>query len=463
MGRITIVGTGWSAKQLTLEAVEALTGGARIILHTERCGCAQWLNEKDIAFTSVDSLYEACEDFDEHAYKAADLVLGAAKDTDVVYGVFDIRDRSAQLLAKQNLDGLRVIPGPPLEGALLAYAQGETRVVEASDWEDVHPAARENCLIRELDSRELAAEVKLRLMEVYPEESDVWLLNAGVEPVSLPLYELDRGEVYDHRTCVLVPAQRSIRALERFDFEHLNEIMRLLCGPNGCPWDRVQTHASLRTCMLEEAYEVMDAIDEGDMDHLYDELGDVLMQVVIHAEIARRHGEFDISDVTTAICEKLIRRHTHIFGSDSAEDAEQVLALWSRNKMAERGQHSQTEILRSVTRTLPALLRAVKVLKRSADAGLKDTDIAAVSGRCAGQVSALPGAKDAEIALGDALLSLAGVARLMDVDPEIALNGAVNRLIERFESIEQEIVGNGAAFTDLSEATLRKYWDSVKL
>ena len=461
MGSISIIGTGWSAGQLTLEAARTLAGGARVLLHTDRCDCARWLREKGIEFESLDGLYETCEDFDEHARAAADAVLRAAESGDVVYCVADIRDRSAQLLASKT--AVHVIPGPPVEGALLALALGESRTVEASDWESFHLSARENCLIRELDSRELAAEVKLRLMEVYPEEETVWLLGGETEPISIPLYELDRGGLYDHRTCALIPAQRSITQLERYDFEHLNEIMRLLCGPGGCPWDRAQTHASLRTCMLEEAYEVMDAIDEGDMDHLYDELGDVLMQVAIHAEIARRHGEFDISDVTTAICEKLIRRHTHVFGSDTAEDEEQVLALWSRNKMSERGQQTRTEALRSVTRTLPATLRAVKVLKRCAEAGLKDQDAATAVCRCADQIAALADADDRERALGEALLSLAGVARLMDVDPEIALNGAVDRLIARFEAVEREIHENSEDFTDLSKEKLRKYWDSVKL
>ena len=108
---------------------------------------------------------------------------------------------------------------------------------------------------------------------------------------------------------------------KKMTMDEFVDIIRRLRGENGCPWDREQTHESLRNCMLEEAYEVMDAIDEGDTDHLYDELGDVLMQVVMHAEIARKHGEFDISDVTTAICEKLISRHTHIFGGDTAFDA----------------------------------------------------------------------------------------------------------------------------------------------
>ena len=463
MGKITIVGVGWTTEHLTLAAVGALTGSAKVLLHTERCGCAPWLCEKGVPYTSLDDLYETCEDFDEHARAAADAVLLASEESDVVYGVLDVRDRSAQLLAQEPGLDIRVIAGPPVEGALLPFAIGETRAVEASEWESYHLTVRENCLIRELDSRELAAEIKLRLMEVYPEELVIWVTDGVNAPFSIPLYTLDRMEHYDHRTCVLVPAIRGITGIERYDFEHLNEIMRLLCAPDGCPWDRAQTHETLRTCMLEEAYEVIDAIDEGDTDHLYDELGDMLMQVAIHAEIARLHGEFDITDVTTAICEKLISRHTHVFGGDDARDPDQVLALWNRNKMKERLQHSYTEVMRSVTRSLPASLRAVKVLKRSAEAGLGDKDARQAVDRCSMRLGDLLSTQEPEAALGEVLFDLAAVARLMNIDPEIALNRAVNRFIDRFEAIERKTREECEELSHLDENTLRKYWDLVKL
>ncbi len=463
MGAITIIGTGWDRGQLTLEAVEAFKGASAVILHTERCGCAEWLKEQGIAYEALDGLYESFEDFDAHTRAAADAVLEAALTRDVAYGVSDIRDRSAALVAQEAGEGLRVLAGPPTEGALLAFAKGETRSVEASDWEDFHVTPRENCLIRELESRELAAEVKLKLMAAYPEESPVWLLNAGEAPRQTPLFEMDRAETYDHRTCALIHARREITELDRYDFEHLNEIMRILCGPHGCPWDRAQTHQSLRTCILEEAYEVIDAIDEGDVDHLYDELGDVLLQVAIHAELARRHGEFDISDVTTAICEKMIHRHTHIFGGDHAGSAEEVLGLWSRNKMAERGQRTYAQVLRSVTRTLPALLRAVKVLKRSADVGMRDADVHDLARRCMQRLDALAESSDPEARVGEILLDVAGLSRFLGVDPEIALNNAVNRFIGRFENCEREILEKGGKIEEIPPETLRKYWDLVKL
>lgn len=464
MGAITIVGTGWTQGQLTLDAARALKSGARVVLHTERCGCAAWLREEGIDFDSLDGLYDSCDDFDEHIRAAAEAVLEVARQGDVVYGVADVRDRTVPALMAGAKD-VRVIAGPPSEGALLALSTGDTLCAEASDWEDTRFEARRNALIRELDNRELAAEVKLRLMEVYPEEQEIWLLNADAAPERIPLYALDRAGHYDHRTCALVPAALDILHLERYDFEHLNELMRILCGPNGCPWDRVQTHESLRPYLLEESYEAIDAIDEGSPEHLYEELGDVLLQIALHAEIARKHGEFDITDVTTAICRKMIHRHSHVFGTDRATDAEQVLDLWQRNKMEERGQSAVADTLREVTRALPALLRAVKVLKNSAKAGVHAVDGEEPVQRCAAALDALKGnPADAEALLGEALLSLADAARMRGVDPEIALNGAVNRFIERFQAAEARVQAVGSALKDLSEGDLRSiYWDSVKL
>ena len=462
MGTITVIGAGWTAGQLTIEACEILKKTPKIVLHTDHCGCAQWLRDNDIAFESLDGLYERFDDFDAHAHAAAQAVLDASGEADAAYVVFDVRDRSVAALAEMRGD-VRVVAGPPAEGALLAFATGESRMLAAAEWEGFHPAARENCFVRELDSREMAAEVKLRLMDAYPEETEIWLMQSGEAPVRMRLFELDRAARYDHMTCALVPAAGDILKLERYDFEHLNEIMRLLCGPNGCPWDRAQTHASLRPYILEEAYEVIDAIDEGDPDHLYDELGDMLLQVALHAEIARRHGEFDISDVTTVICEKMIQRHSHVFGSDHVDDADAVIGLWNRNKMAERGQTTRTEVLRGVTKALPSLLRAVKVLKRSAEVGLAEDDVRACVEAGAERLRALPDSGDAEALLGDALLMIANAARLEKVDPEIALNAAIDRFIDRFERAEREIINNCGKIEGLSPESLKKYWDLVKL
>ena len=453
----------YSELELTLGAAESFESGKRIILHTDHSGCGDWLRDKGIEFESLDMLYEECEDFDEHIEAAADAVLEAAEGEDVIYGVLDVRDRSVSALMERASDRMRIIAGPSAEGALLAYVNGAALMLEASDWEEFRLSAGENCIIRELDNRELAAEVKLKLMEVYPEECTVWLMAGGSSPEAIPLYDLDRMDGFDHRTCVFVPAVNDVMELERYSFEHLNQIISKLCSPGGCPWDRAQTHETLRTCMLEEAYEVMEAIDEDDPDHLYDELGDMLLQIVMHAEIGRRHGEFDITDVTTAICEKMIHRHTHIFGKDKASNPDQVLDLWNKNKKADRGFTSQTEVLKSLTKTLPALLRAVKTLKRSGDVGMCEESIENALKNAAEVVSRLKNAENREEAIGNALLMLCDTARMMKIDPEIALNGAVDRFVNRFEKAEQDLRESGLEFESADSEIVRKYWDLVKL
>ena len=458
MGTITIVGTGWSWGQLTLDAVDALNSGKRIVLHTDRCGCAEWLSERGIPFESLDDLYERCEDFDEHADAAAEAVREAARKGDVIYAVADVRDMSAVRLASSG--DVKVIAGPPSEGALLALAKGEACCVSASDWEKFHLSARENCFVRELDGQALAGEVKLKLMEVYPEESEIWLLRGDSVPEKLPLYELDRVDELDHRASALIPAHPDIHTLERYDYDHLVEIIRFLCSPQGCPWDRVQTHESLRPCILEEAYEVIDAIDEGDTDHLYDELGDMLLQVVLHAEIGRKHGEFDSGDVTTAICRKMLMRHTHVFGRDHADNAGEVLGLWSKNKMAERGQKTRTDAMRDVTRTLPATLRAAKVLKRAGEVGVSAGSVDEALTACREALSR--GLEDEE-AFGRALFALCDAARLSGVDPELALNGASDRFIQKFERLESKMLESGDSFETMAAEKLHEYWLSVKL
>ena len=460
MNRITVVGVGLEIGQLTFAAAEALTGGARVILHTDRIGCAKWLNEKGIPFDALDELYESIEDFDEHAQKAAEHVMEAAQVSDVVYAVYDVRDRSVYALNRLGVR-MEVIAGPSVEGALLAHLDGATRMLEASDWESFRLSAMDNALVRELNSRELASEVKLKLMECYPDETRCLVRMGDGSVARAPLYDLDRLKGYDHRCCALIPAQRDLMKLERYSFDELVQIMRILQGPGGCPWDREQTHESLRPFMLEETYEAIDAINQGDTDHLYDELGDILMQVVMQAEIGRKHGEFDISDSITAICDKMIQRHTHIFGTDSAGDAEQVLDLWTRNKMKERGQQTYAEVLREVGRSLPALLRGCKLIEKAARAGVGQTDAQSIARDAAERVERAADSPDAERALGEALLMLCALARARKVDPEIALNEAADRFVNRFAELEAALVAQGAPLP--AEARAEEYWDRVKL
>lgn len=435
MGKITVIGTGYDREDLTLRAIGAFENAEHIFLHTDHCGCADYLREKGIPFESLDDIYEACEDFDEHIERVTEKLIGAAEAGDIAYAVFDVRDRTVSALISEAGEAVVVLPGAPVDGALAACASGACLTLSASDWEETRFSASQDCLIHELDSWALAAELKLKLMDCYPEETEVRLMYGEGRVKDLPLYRLDFDPtLFDHRTSLFIPAQKDILKLERFDFDGLNAIMQKLASPTGCPWDRVQTHQTLRTYILEEAYEVIDAIDAGDTDHLCEELGDMLFQVAFHAELGRKHGEFSVTDITTGICSKMIKRHSHIFGSDRAQNSEAVSDLWQQNKKRERGQTTQTEVLKDITRSLPALLRGLKLLKRSADADMCNRENAqAVEAvrRC------LDRGAFTEESLGDLLLCVCDMARMNGIDPEMALNSASDRFIERFERAEK--------------------------
>ena len=231
-----------------------------------------------------------------------------------------------------------------------------------------------------------------------------------------------------------------------YDLYDLEKLIALLRHPGGCPWDAEQTHESLRRNMLEEAYEAVEAIDEGDPDHLREELGDVLTQVVFHAGIEQDEGRFCLDDVADAVCRKLIFRHPHVFGSEDIRTSDGVLAMWDEIKKVEKKQDSVTDTLHSVARSLPALWRAEKLQKKAAkavDAPPMDVwdamDI--LADRMIGLSDAVSGQKDAEQAFGDVLFSLVNTARLAGIDPELALTGSSDRFTERFAEMERDAGG----------------------
>ena len=242
--------------------------------------------------------------------------------------------------------------------------------------------------------------------------------------------------------------------------------MALLRGENGCPWDREQTHQSLRKYLLEEAYEAAGAIDEEDPDHLADELGDVLLQVVFHASVGESHGEFSIGDVTTAICRKMIYRHAHIFGTDQCATAKEVADNWEKLKKAEKGLHTQGEVLADVSRSLPALTRAHKVQKKAANVGFDwDAPLEALPKvhEEAEEVRAeLEAGHDPAEELGDLLFSCVNVTRLCGLEAERLLELATEKFIRRFSAMENLIKCDGKSLEGLTLSEMDVYWNQVK-
>ena len=253
---------------------------------------------------------------------------------------------------------------------------------------------------------------------------------------------------------------------ESYGLKDLEGIVSLLRAPGGCPWDGEQTHESLRRGLLEESYEVVEAIDEASPEHLKEELGDVLLQVVFHADIEKDAGRFTLDDVADGICKKLIFRHPHVFGEVSVSGTGEVLSNWEELKRKEKGQATNTDALEAVARSLPALWRAEKVQKKAEKAGFDWPDVSGALDKLSEELEELKTAvaegTNVEEELGDLLFSAVNVSRFVKVDTEEALNGATDKFIGRFRKVEEEAARQGRALEGMSLAELDKLWEHAK-
>lgn len=254
----------------------------------------------------------------------------------------------------------------------------------------------------------------------------------------------------------------------QYTMTDLLQIMELLRGPEGCPWDREQTHTSIRNNLLEEAYETADAIDTADDTALCEELGDLLLQVVFHAQIAKEAEQFDFDNVADGICKKLILRHPHIFGDTVVADSDQVLQNWDSIKMQEKGQHSYTDTLRSVPKAFPALMRAAKIQKRAAKAGFDWDDVAGPLAKVREELDELEAVIEAEDTVhlqeeyADLLFTVVNVSRFLQIDAEQALQSGCEKFIRRFAQMEQLAAQQGMKLDTASLEQMDKLWDDVK-
>lgn len=246
----------------------------------------------------------------------------------------------------------------------------------------------------------------------------------------------------------------------------LVELVAVLRSPEGCPWDREQTHESVRREFMEETCEVIEAIDQKDSDHLKEELGDVLLQVVFHTQMERETGRFQLDDVADGICKKLIYRHPHVFGQVQVSGTEQVLDNWDQLKRKEKQQQTHTDALQAVARSLPALWRAEKVQKKARKAGFDWQDASGPMDKLQEELEELKKAiaeqSNVEEELGDLLFAAVNLSRFVEVDSEQALTAATDKFIRRFAAVEQLAAQQGRAMEQMSLEELDKLWDEAK-
>lgn len=253
---------------------------------------------------------------------------------------------------------------------------------------------------------------------------------------------------------------------KHYNVDDLVHIVQILRHPGGCPWDGEQTHQSIRRNFLEEAYEAVEAIDQDSTEHLKEELGDVLLQVVFHASIEEDAGRFDLNDVADGICRKLIYRHPHVFGDVTVHSTGEVLSNWEELKRKEKGQATQADAVDAVARTLPALWRAEKVQKKAAKVGFDWDDVSGAMDKLSEELdevrAAIAGDGDPAEELGDLLFAAVNVSRFLEVDPEDALQAASDKFAARFRRVEERVSADGRRMEDMTLAELDAIWNEIK-
>ncbi len=253
---------------------------------------------------------------------------------------------------------------------------------------------------------------------------------------------------------------------DAYGVDDLVRIVKILRAPGGCQWDGEQTHQSIRRNLLEEAYEAAEAIDEDSPEHLKEELGDVLLQVVFHTSIEEDAGRFDLQQVADGVCRKLIYRHPHVFGDVTVRSTDEILSNWDELKKAEKGQATQADAVDAVARSLPALWRAEKVQKKAAKAGFGRSDVSDALDKLSEELNELRAAVNGDGGpaekLGDLLLAAVRVAGCLKVDPEAALHASVDRFAARFRRAEAQVLAQGRNMDELSEAELTAAWEAVR-
>jgi tetrapyrrole methylase family protein/MazG family protein len=475
--KITIVGLGpGRAGLLTQEAWETLSAAREVWVRTARHPTVEEL--PNLPWKPMDSFYEQEEDFSAVYRAIADEVLELAEGPEGVCYAVPGSPRVGESTVTQILHGakergwtVRVVEGlsflEPVLAALGFDALEGLYLADALELAARHhppfpPSA--HALVAQLYSRTLASEVKLTLMNQYPEEHPVRLVHAagtGQQSVEeRPLHEIDRSEAIAHLTVLYVPPLPG--ALEEFQ-----ETVAHLRAPEGCPWDREQTHQSIRGNMLEETYEVLEALDREDPGELAEELGDLLLQILLHTQIATEAGEFRMADVVGGIDAKIRRRHPHVFGEVKVNGVGEVLQNWEQIKAEERSGKDKggAGLFDGVPLSLPALEQAISYQKRAARVGFDWPEISGVRAKLDEEIGELDSARndgEREAELGDVLFAAVNYARWLKVDPESALRESNARFRERFGRVEAAAGRLGKPLKDMSLEELDVLWEEAK-
>jgi tetrapyrrole methylase family protein / MazG family protein len=481
--RIEIVGLGaGDLDQLPFGVYKKLLNTPRVYLRTKEHPVIAQLEEEGIQYISFDEIYEKHDQFEAVYEEICRTLLHTAESDTVLYAVPGhplVAEKTVQLLLEKGKEeGIQIdiLGGQSfLDSIFLALKIDPIegfQLLDGTSMESSHLQLNQHIFISQVYDRFVASDVKITLMERLPDDYEVIIVTAAgsiAEKIEkIPLYELDHKVDINNLTSVYIPPVKDEEIFLQ-DFTNLKKIIAQLRGPNGCPWDKEQTHESLKKYLIEETYEVIEAVNNGDIDQLIDELGDVLLQVLLHAQIGEDDGYFSISDIIEGLSAKMIRRHPHVFGNVSVESTEEVLLNWQQIKEKEKGTKSAS-LLDGITKGQPNLLRAYDLQKKASKVGFDWKELSPALAKVKEELKEFeselegpePQLENARKEFGDLLFAFINVARFLDIHPEEALLETNEKFTRRFHYIEKKVMESGDSFKDFSLEQLDAFWDEAK-
>lgn len=482
MKKIIIVGLGAGGlDQLPLGIYKLLKSGRPVFLRTKEHPVVAELEQEGFQFSSFDEIYEKHDQFEAVYEEICQILLANQADEEIIYGVPGhplVAEKTVQLLLEKGPETrteIEIKAGQSFLDDLFASLKIDPiegfQLLDATELKAEEIQLRQHIVIGQVYDAFIASNVKLIFMEKLPFDYGVYIVTAAgskdeqIRKVSL--FELDREAELNNLTSVYIPPVADEQILYK-DFGKLREIIATLRSPDGCPWDRKQTHQSLKKYLIEETYEVIEAIDEQDDDHLIEELGDVLLQVLLHAQIGEDDGYFKIEDVIEGLSEKMVRRHPHVFGSGStAETAEEVVRNWQEIKEEEKGERPAS-ILNEVGLSLPNLIRAFELQKKAAKVGFDWPDVHGAWEKVKEEITEFETELQGERSegavreFGDLLFALVNVARYYKINPDEALFMTNQKFVRRFHYIEAKVKESGRSFAEYTLDELDSFWEEAK-
>lgn len=480
MHKLTIIGLGaGDLDQLSIGTYRRLKEAKFIVARTDQHPVIRELRDEGVTISSFDEVYEKHDSFHEVYKEIVDELLIMCADHPVTYvmpGHPLVAEKTVQLLVEKEREGiveLEIAGGnsflDPIFAALRIDPIEGFQLLDGTTMGRDDVQMKQHVIIGQVYDAFVASEVKLTLMEKYTYDHPVTVVTAagssGEIVNTVPLFELDRVTTIDNLTSVYVPPVKNQDDSLK-EWSTFREIIKALRAPGGCPWDREQTHESLKKYLIEETHELLEAINNQDDEAIVEELGDVLLQVFLHAQIGDDAGYFALEDVLQAVGSKMIRRHPHVFGGDTAESSEDVVRNWQRIKEEEKP--TRESLLLDQERHTSSLLTSINYQKEAAKVGFDWPDINGAFEKFEEEWSEFQaeikdGTKSSQTdELGDVLFTIVNIARFLKLSPEEAMIHANQKFKSRFSSVEKSVQEGHGSFASYSLEELESFWQQAK-